>query len=175
MDRFNNVNLRALQIMTEEFEKDPSKARKTQVIEGEWLMEEGGPQFRAKISYEGGEATFETDQPTNLGGGGNYPGPMHYCFTGLASCYTSTFATVASMLGVKLKKLSCRVETDLNFSRVFGLSDDPVMEEVRVTLTVSSDDPPEKIKEAEDLAMKRCPVVFSLTTPIKLTPQLEIL
>ena len=99
MARINNVDVGVLEKVVEEFKADLSKAKKTKVIEGEWLLEEGSPQFRAEISYENGKTTFEADQPTNLGGGGNLPGPMHYCFYGLASCYTATFATMAGMLG----------------------------------------------------------------------------
>jgi uncharacterized OsmC-like protein len=92
----------------------------------------------------------------------------------LASCYTGTFATMAAMLGIELKKLSTRVEADVNFSPVFGLNNDPVMEEVRVILNVESDAPEEKIMEAEKLALERCPVVFTLRNRIRLTAKLEI-
>ncbi len=109
-----------------------------------------------------------------MGGSGSLPGPMHYCFYGLASCYTGTFATMAAMLGIKLKKLTTKVEADVNFSKVFGVSDEPIMEEVRVKLIVVSDEPEEKIKQAEELALQRCPVVFTLKNPVKFVPSLEI-
>jgi uncharacterized OsmC-like protein len=48
------------------------------------------------------------------------------------------------------------------------------MEEVRVKLTVVSDAPPEKIREAENLAQQRCPVVYTMRNIVKLTPTLEI-
>jgi len=89
-------------------------------------------------------------------------------------CYTATFATVASQLGITLKKLATKVEAEVNFSRVFGLGDDPVIEEVRVTLFVESDVPEEKIREAEELARQRCPVVYTLTNPVKLTARAEL-
>ncbi len=174
MTRINNVDINKVKEFGEQLKKDPSKARKTQVIEGEWLVKEGGAQFRSNIKFEGGETTFEVDSPTFMGGGGKLPGPMHYCFYGLASCYTATFATMAAMLGIELKKLTTRVEADVNFSRVFDISDAPVMEEVRVTLNVISDAPEAKIKEAEELAIQRCPVVFTLNNPVKLTPFLKI-
>jgi len=174
MKKLNNVDVEKLEGFAQRMEKDPSQARKTQVIEGEWILEEGGAQFKAEISYEGGKTIFQSDQPSNLGGGGTLPGPMHYCFFGLASCYTSTFATVASMMGIKLEQLSCRVEADVNFSKVFGLSEDPIMEGVRVTLRVKSDATPERLKEAEELASKRCPVVFTLTNPVRLDTKMEI-
>lgn len=175
MERVNNVNRVTLERITKEMEQDPAKAKKSQVIEGEWILKEGGAQFGASISYEGGKTVFQSDQPTNLGGGGTLPGPMHYCFFGLASCYTSTFATVASMMGIKLEKLSCRVEADVNFSKVFGLSEEPIIEGVRVTLWVKSDAPPDKLQEAEELTSKRCPVVFTLTNSVKLDTKMEVL
>lgn len=173
MARIDNVDLDKVKAFAEQIKSDPQKARKTQVIEGEWLLE-GGVQFRSLISFEGGQTTFEIDSPTFLGGSGTLPGPLHYCFYGLASCYTATFATMAAMLGINLKKLTTRVEADINFSQVFGVSDQPITEEVRVKLNVDSDASEEKIREAEQLTIQRCPVVFSLRNPIKFTPSLEI-
>lgn len=48
------------------------------------------------------------------------------------------------------------------------------MEEVRVKLFVESDAPEEKIKQAEELALQRCPVVFTLRNPVKLLAKIEI-
>lgn len=174
MSRVNNVDLNKVMEFGDQIKGDASKAKKTQVIEGEWLLSEGGAQFKSTIHFEGGQTAFEMDSPTFMGGSGKLPGPMHYCFYGLASCYTATFATMAAMLGIALKKLTTRVEADVNFSRVFGLGDQPVMEEVRVILNVMSDATDEKIKEAETLAIQRCPVVFTLKNPVKLVPVLRI-
>lgn len=174
MAKKNNVDVEKVMAFGEAIKGDPSKARKTQVIEGEWNVNDDKTQFKSTIKFEGGQTVFEVDSPTFMGGGGNLPGPMHYCFYGLASCYTATFATMAAMLGIELKKLTTRVEADVNFSRVFGLGDNPVMEEVRVTLNVVSDASEEKIKEAEEMAIQRCPVVFTLKNPVKLTPFINI-
>ena len=175
MKRINNVDIDKVKSFGDQIKSDPSKARKTQIIEGEWLVKEGGAQFQATINFEGGQTKFEADNPTFMGGGGNLPGPMHYSFFGLASCYTGTFATMATMLGIELKSLKTRVEADVNFSQVFGAGDQPIMEEVRVILHVVSDAPEEKIKEAEALALQRCPVVFTLRNPVNLMPSLEII
>jgi uncharacterized OsmC-like protein len=174
MAKINNIEIDKIKAFGEQLKIDPTKARKTQVIEGEWFFKEGGPQFKSKINFEGGQRTLEADNPTFMGGSGRFPGPMHYCFFGLASCYTGTFATMAAILGIKLQRLTTRVEADVNFSQVFGAGDQPIMEEVRVILQVVSDAPEEKIKEAEALALQRCPVVFTLRNPVKLTPIMEI-
>src|SRR3989339_1140235 len=151
MENLNNVNLKNVMDFGDQINSDPFKASRTQIIEGNWLFEPGGPQFEATINFEGGQTIFQVDNPTFMGGSGNLPGPMHYCFFGLASCYTATFATMAVLLGVRLTKLSTRVEADINFSRVFGINELPIMEEVRVKLTVSSDASEEKLREVEQL------------------------
>src|SRR3989304_9729546 len=174
MTILNNVNVGMLQQVTREAETDKSKVKRTQRIEGEWLLAEGGPQFRAEVSFEGGKVVFESDQPKNLGGGGTRPWPLHYCFFGLAACYTATFAAMASQMEIKLDKLSAKLEGNLDFSRVFGLSQAPVMEEIRITLEVKSDAPREKLEEAERLARERGPAVFALTEPVKLNTALEV-
>ena len=102
MTILNNVNVSALEKVITEAQTDKSKVKRTQKIEGEWRVEEGGPQFQAKVNFEGGKMIMASDQPTNLGGGGTLPGPLHYCFFGLLSCYTSTFAAMASMMGINL-------------------------------------------------------------------------
>lgn len=174
MKRINNVDTDNIRNFADQIKADPSKARKTQVIEGEWVTEEGSVQFRSHIKFEGGEVVFEADSPTFMGGTGTLPGPMQYCFFGLASCYTGIFATIASLMGVKIKSLKTRVEADINFSQVFGIEEKPIMEEVRVTLHVISDSPAEKIKEIEELAIKRCPAVYTLRNIVRFTPRIEI-
>ena len=174
MAKLNNVNMGALEQIAREAKTDKSKVKRQQKIQGEWLFTEGGPQFRAEIGFEGGKVVLESDQPTSLGGGGARPGPLHYCFYGLLSCFTATYATVAAQMGIKLNKLTSRVEGDLNFSRVFGLSEDPVMEEVRVIIQVESDAPRAKLEEIEKLAFERCPAVYALTNIIKLNTSLVI-
>ena len=171
----NNVNVGMLEQVITEAEIDKSKVKRSQKIEGEWLLDEGGPQFRAEVSFEGGKIVMESDQPKNLGGGGTRPGPLHYCFFGLVSCYTATFTVMASQMGIRLRKLTAKLDGDLNFSRVFGLSREPVMEEIRIVLQVESDATHEKLEEAEKLAYERCPAIFALTERVKLKTSLEVM
>jgi uncharacterized OsmC-like protein len=174
MTILNNVNAGRLEQVIREAETDKSKVKRTQKVNGEWLLDEGSPQFRAEVNFEGGKIIMESDQPTNLGGGGTRPGPLHYCFFGLASCYTATFAAMASMMGIELKRLTAKLEGDLNFSRVFGLSTEPVMERVRIALQVESDASQEKLEEVEKLTYERCPAVFALTEQVKFKTSLEV-
>lgn len=49
MTLINNVDIDKVKAFGEQLKIDHSKARKTQVIEGEWLLKEGGAQFQSSI------------------------------------------------------------------------------------------------------------------------------
>jgi uncharacterized OsmC-like protein len=169
----NNINTEKLKATISDVEKDLAKAKKTNKIEGEWNLGTGS-QFSAVVQFEGGKMTIEADQPSMLGGGGTRPGPMIYCLYGSASCYAATFATMAAMDGIRLKKLRILAESSIDFSRVFGLTENPIAEKVKFTLFVESDAPEAKIKELEALSRERCPAVYCLTNPISLETELKI-
>jgi uncharacterized OsmC-like protein len=106
----NHVNEKALGKTIDMFSKEPEKAIKEFSVEGEWILEEGAPQFRARIPFENGEVTLAMDNPTPMGGSGSAPNPLQYCLFGLASCFASTYMMVATQKGVTIDRLSVRVE-----------------------------------------------------------------
>lgn len=167
----NNVNVDALQAFAQQAEKDPSQARKSKKVEGDWVLEEGKAQFRATLEFPKGKQVVEADFAPFMGGWGSQPDPVQYCLYGFASCYASTFAAVASMEGVKLSRLHVTAENQLDLSRTLGLSDNPSVEKLEIRLTVGSDAPQEKLEELEKLAFQRCPAVFCLTHPIRVETQ----
>jgi uncharacterized OsmC-like protein len=170
MDMINHVNLESLQKTKENFKKDLSLAKKVNRIEGEWILDsKTGPQFRSEIPIEKGTAVIEADQPTSLGGGGTRAGPMHYCLYGVASCFAATFATIAASEGVVLNSLKVTAMANMDLSRSFGLSENPVVSAVDFKVDVDSEASKEKIKGVERLAKERCPAIFCLTQPIELS------
>ena len=72
MNKLNNVDMGKVMEFGGQIRNDSSKARRTQVVEGEWLIKEGGPQFQSAVTFEGGQTMFEVDNPTFMGGGGKY-------------------------------------------------------------------------------------------------------
>lgn len=169
----NNVDVDKLKATVEGVRKDLSKAKRVNKVEGEWNLGDGS-QFVATVSFENGKMKLEADQPSFLGGGGGAPGPMIYCLYGSASCYVATFATMAAMEGIKLRKLRVVAESSIDFSKVFGLSDNPIAEKVKFTLYVESDATASKIREIEDMSKQRCPAVYCLTNAIPLETELKI-
>jgi uncharacterized OsmC-like protein len=166
--RMNNVDVAQLQQTLAEIQQSPEKAKRVTRVAGEWQIAEHDPQFIGVLKYENGEIALEADQPTFMGGGGRRPGPLHYCLYGLASCYAGTFVTTAAMQGVRIDKLAIEVAGHFNFSRVFGLSDAPALEQVHITLTVTAQASQEQLAQIEKLARQRCPAAYTLSNPVPL-------
>ncbi len=49
MATLNHVNVSMLEQVIKEAEADRSKVKRSQKVDGEWLLEEGGPQFKAEV------------------------------------------------------------------------------------------------------------------------------
>ena len=173
MAKQNQVDLAALRRFQQAVATDPAQARRTQRLEGAWIFAPGEPQFRAQLSLPGGSVvSLEADQPPFLGGSGSRPGPIQYALFGLAACFTATFATVAAEQGIELSRLETAAEMDLDLSRTLGLSQRPIMEEVRLVVQAQGDASPETLAEVLRQAEDRCPASFCLTHPVRLSARL---
>jgi len=170
----HNVDLSRLMAFVQDARSDPTRARKTQVVEGVWNCGEG-PQFRAQIGFEGGNLVAESDQPAAQGGGGRAPNPMLYCLLGLGSCYAATFAAVAAMEGVEIRALRVRAEGRVDHSRALGLSADPPIERLGLTLSVRSPASSETLQRVRDQAWERCPAVYCATNAVPLDVSMKVL
>jgi uncharacterized OsmC-like protein len=168
----NNINTDAAGKFMEEAKNDPKIAKKSKRIEGEWVFEEGKPQFKATLAFKEGDRVVDSDFAPFMGGRGLAPDPIQYCLYGMAACYLGTFVSLATMEGIALRGLKIVVENKMDLTRTLGLSSNPIVEEIEVTLTVASDVQRERIEQIEALARDRCPGVYCLTNPIQLTTRL---
>jgi uncharacterized OsmC-like protein len=90
----------------------------------------------------------------------------------MVACYAGTFVSLATMDGIALRELKIAVENKMDLTRTLGLSSNPIVEEIEVTLTVSSNATQKELEQIEALARDRCPGVYCLTNPIRLKTNL---
>jgi len=170
--KLNNVDLEKVSRTVEEIKSDPSKAIRTVQIEGYWMTEDRSCgsveyQFVATCKTEKGTFNLEVDSPGFMGGGGNRPGPMHYCLVGMASCFLATLVGVASEKGIRLSRADVRASCELDFRKPLGLADHPIVRNVRFDLRIEADIDRREIEKLVDEAKERCPAIYSLRTPIE--------
>ena len=168
----NNIDLAQVIEYRDEMKTDPKEARFTAKIQGEWVFDEDGPQFRATVPVREGTYTMEASHP-NFSGPRKFPGPMAFGLFWFAACFTSTFMTEAAQQQVKIDQVKTRVEADLNYLAQFDLGKDPLVEEYRIFLDVKSAAPERKIQELKDRALKGCMGMYTITHAIRLKAEVR--
>ncbi len=169
----NNIDVNKANQFIEEVKQDLSLAKKSKRIIGHWNFESGKPQFESRLEFSRGSEVIYSDQAPFMGGNGIRPDPIQYCLFGMAACYAATFVSIATMEGVDLKELKVVAENQVDLCKSLGLSDNPIVERVKLTIEVKTDTPENNIKEIEIMARDRCPGVFCLTNPIPLETEIK--
>lgn len=151
----------------ETIENAKNTGKKTVEVTGEWRIGKEGPQFESKIKTEkGGEFTLVSDETIMLGGGGTAPNPVQYCIYGLIACFSATFAKWAAMQKIELKSLSVKATANMDLTRAFGISMNPILETVKLDLVIDTDASMEEIEKLNETAKERCPGYYCLTHAI---------
>ena len=169
----NNINLEQMQKFVEAVKKDPKQALKEKSVTGEWVFQEGRPQFTAEIPYQKGRVLLSCEVPPFAGGWGGSPDPMQYCLYGLAACFATTFVATATNENVKLRSLKVTAENGVDLRKQIGLSSDPVIQKVGLKVKVEADVPRATIESLLKLAEERCPGTECVTRSIPLSIELE--
>ena len=169
------MNLDKISKTVEDGKKDKAALRKPIKLQGEWNLDPTKDyQFKTEMSYEKGKQIVEIDSPSFMGGNGNRLGPMAYCVTGIASCFISTFATVAASEGVKLSKLAVNAECMVNFAKTFDVADEPIMEGIKFQLDAQTSNADRKqLEKILMMALERCPAVYTMTHTVKVQAELK--
>ena len=111
--------------------------------------------------------------PPFAGGGGNNPDPIQYCLYGLAACFASTLAATATSEGVALKTLKVTAMNKVDLRKQLGLSEEPIIQNVRLQVKVESEASGNLIEKIVKLAQKRCPGIECVTRSIPLRVETE--
>ncbi|MBX9640316.1 MAG: OsmC family protein [Mycobacteriaceae bacterium] len=108
-----------------------------------------------------GQYHVEVDEPPPLGGEGKAPNPVEYYLASLLSCQIVTWRFWAEKLGIAVDAITAHAEGDLDIRGFFGLEDAvrAGFQEIRVVVTVSGPETPERYQELQDAVDAHCPVL----------------
>jgi uncharacterized OsmC-like protein len=169
----NNIDTKQVRAYKEEIRKNPKEAKFTAKIDGDWLFDEGGPQFRSTVKVKDGTYTMEASHP-NFAGPGIRPGPMAFGLFWFAACYSATFVTEAAMRNLKLTSVKTRMEADLDYTTQFDLGKNPLITEYRVFVDVKGDVTNAQIQDLKEYALERCMGMFTIRNAIALKADVRL-
>ncbi len=171
---FNNIDTDQVKQYKKEIQADPKESKFTAKIEGDWLFEEGGPQFRSTVKVKDGSYTLEASHP-NFAGPACRPGPMAFGLFWFAACFSSTFVTEAAMRNLKLTSVRTRVEADLDYTAQFDLGKSPLVSEFRVFMDVNGDVTDAQVEDLKEYALSHCMGMFTIRHAIRLKADVNLL
>ncbi len=111
---------------------------------------------------------MEGDEPPVLLGKNKAPNAVEAVLHALASCISVGIIYNAAAQNIKVDSLEMDLEGDIDLHAFLGLSDEsrPGYENIRLTYTVKSDAPEEKIKELCQYVQKTSPVLDIIRNPV---------
>lgn len=177
----NGVAVDALTAVIDRMRQDPALGEAHFRAHNRWI---NGALNRSTIQgfyAGGGEDTsrtrpfvYDNDEPPLLLGENRGANPVEYLLHGLAGCVTTTFVYYAAANGVEIESLESTLEGDIDLQGLLGVAPvNPGYQNIRITMTVKSNAPAEKLEELALLAQRRSPVFSSVSKPVPITVTLD--
>jgi uncharacterized OsmC-like protein len=118
---------------------------------------------------------FIISEPKHVGGISDAPTPLEYLLSGAVGCYAAVFAFYAAKLGVNYESFEAVARTSFDV-RGHMMPDAPPsgFQNVSIAIKITSDAPPEKLREVERLALKGCPGIATLRDPVTVATTLTV-
>ncbi|MFY9749469.1 MAG: OsmC family protein [Methanoregula sp.] len=168
----NNIDTKQVVDYKKEIRNKPVDAKFTAKIEGDWLFEEGGPQFRSIVKVKDGTYTMEACHP-NFAGPASRPGPMAFGLFWFAACFSSTLVTEASLRNITLTNVKTRVEADLDYTAQFDLGKQPLVNGFRVFMDVKGDVTEAQLADLKEYSLTHCMGMFTIQHAITLKAEVK--
>lgn len=133
---------------------------------------EGSSETSTRFSGKTRQFQLTIDEPPALGGEDAAANPVEYLLAGYAGCLNVVGHLVAKEQNIQLRKLSIRLEGDIDPSRFLGkpTHERAGFRQIKVVLDPETDASPEQLKNWLRTVESRCPVNDNLTrvTPVSI-------
>jgi uncharacterized OsmC-like protein len=169
----NNVDLSVLGAVLQQAQEDPAVLKFQKRVEGTWNFRHGSPAYSANVTHGNTTTQLQADIAPGFGGTGLAPDPLQYLLFGLGSCYAATLVTVASMEGVDLAELKVSAEIHVDASKVYGLAENPLIEQVSVVVKVQAEVDDATLQRWQAEAREKCPFAFTIMNAVPLETRVE--
>ena len=116
-----------------------------------------------------GRHIFFIDEPPSFGGEDLAPSPVEMLLASLAGALNAIGQYVAREMSMPLRGLDIQIDGDCDAGCFFGKSFEnrAGFQEIRVTLAVDTDAPPDLVERWKEQVLLRCPVLDNLTAPVR--------
>lgn len=176
----NGWNPEALRQMVGDILEEPARGQTQWRVATQW---KGGAQSETRVTASrlGGQELVKNfrigiDEPVELGGTNAYPNPQEVLFAALNACMTVGFVAQCALAGITLESLRIETEGDIDLRGFLGI--DPLVkpgyDEIRYTVHVTGDAPPEEFERIHRIVTETSPNYFNIRCPVPLRSRLVV-
>lgn len=134
---------------------------------------EGLSESQTRLNTNARQFSIIVDEPPTLGGSDLGANPVEYLLASYAGCVNVMAHLIAKELNINLKKLTIKVDGNINPDRLFGKSyeDRAGFKQINLSLHPETDASPELLKRWLIEIENRCPVNDNLVnqTPVSVS------
>lgn len=180
MSTINGINTAALRDVIGAVSQNPAlgqvKFGVTTQWKGQTRMESRATSFTLAGEQHARDFTIVADEPEQLLGQNGAPNPQELLMSAMNSCMMVGFIANASLMGIRVERLSIKTEGDLDLRGFLGLDPNvPVGNaEIRYTISVKADATPEQLQKVHDIVINTSPNRWNISHPVKLVSQLLV-
>jgi uncharacterized OsmC-like protein len=126
------------------------------------------------VILQAGNTTWEEDLPPSLGGKNTTIGPLQHLLGSLAGCGAGLIKnTLAPLTGTSVESVDVDVQCEFDVKGVLGMAGATGdIKNVSFTITVYSEDSPEKIEKLFEIWKQRAPVFLCFQNPLQISTHL---
>jgi uncharacterized OsmC-like protein len=134
----------------------------------------GEAESQTRITVKARQFSFVIDEPPTLGGDDLGANPVEYLLASYAGCVNVMAYLIANEMGIKLEKLTIKVDGNINPNRLFGKSfeDRAGFKLITLNLQPVTNASPELLSKWKSEIKKRCPINDNLLNPTPVDFQL---
>ena len=175
----NGVDVDGLILSINAIKEDSSVAKFNFRAKNQWVS---GAESRTTIDdfYGAGKThvrskpfVFTKDEPPVLLGKDQGANPVEYALTALAGCVTTTLVFHAAARGVKINKIECTLEGDIDIRGLLNLDENVKVgyKSIQINFKIDSDASDKTLQELVELGKKHSPVANTITnaTPVNIS------
>lgn len=163
----NDVDLEAVERITEQYRRDPESGRRDFGARVRWL---GGYRTESDL---GPHAPVRGDEPADLAGTETGPTPEEMLLAAVGQCLAVGYAGGAAARGIRIDSLEIEVGGKVNLPAAYGVEDgNPGFDRIEVRVHLDSDASREQLEALHEQVMARAPIPNTVTRPVELDARL---
>ena len=179
-EKVNGINVAALKQAIADIEAKPDAGETRWTVKSRWQGGTRTDHFVNGVNIGGQKVDrqfqIQIDEPCELCGTNQHANPQEYLLAATNACMMVGYATVATVMGVKLTKLELEITGDIDLRGFLDI--DPSVargyERLHYTVRLAGDGTQEQFEKMHQVVQRTSPNYYNIANPIELTSNLVV-